>query len=179
MNINTAAAIEDWKQLRVAATEATDQKWQNRVGGQMGIAIGLNGDIGAAGLALYKAISRAEQIGDVAGHVYFATYLANGMAVNGMADRALPILDRAINLAQKSGYREMPLTLSIAKVRALILLPEPRRAEGHDQAKRLLATTLAEAERNNIVGAETELLNDAGQLALESQDYAAAEKSFR
>jgi hypothetical protein len=179
MNINTAAAIEDWKQVLATATEAKDPKWQNRANGQLGLAAGVNGDIGAAGVALYGAISKAEKLGDIAGHVYFATWLANGMAVHGMADRALPILDRAMELAQKSGYSEMPLQLSIAKIRTLSLLPEPRTTEGREQAKKLLPTTLAEAEKHHIVGAETELLNRAGQLAMETQDYAGAEKSYQ
>ena len=179
MNINTAAAVEDWKQVLATATEAKDQKWQNRAKGQLGLAAGLNGDIGAAGLALYTAIMKAEQLGDVAGHVYFATWLANGMAVKGMADRAIPVLDRAIEVAQKAGHGEMPLQLSIAKIRALTLLPEPKAAEGRNEAQKLLATTLAQAERDHVVGAETDLLNQAGEMAFETQDLTTAEKSYR
>ena len=57
--------------------------------------------------------------------MHFATWLANGMSVNGMADRALQLIDRASELARKSGYAEMPFQLTIAKIRALLLLPEP------------------------------------------------------
>src|SRR3984957_2601834 len=72
----------------------------------------------------------------------------------------------------------MPLQCSIAKVRALLQLPEPQRARGREDAKKLLATTLDSARRNGVRGAETELLNQAGQLALEERDFAGAEHSF-
>ena len=178
MNVNTAEAIEDWKQILAIATVTNDKKWQNRAKGQLGLTAGLNGDMAAAAMALYQAISTAEKLGDVSGHVYFATWLANGMAVHGMADRAVPLLDRAIELAEKSGYSQMPLQLSIAKIRALALLPEPKTAEGREQATKLLAKTLAEAQKDHIVGAETDLLSQAGELALQTQDYAGAERSF-
>ena len=49
---------------------------------------GLNGNIGEAGMALFKAIATAEKIGDASGAINFTIWLANGMAVNGMAEGA-------------------------------------------------------------------------------------------
>ena len=178
LNLDTAAAREDWTELLSVATNAGDRKWQNRANAGLGLVAGLDGNIGAAGTALYQAIMKAEQLGDVQGEISFATRLANGMSINDMADRALQLLDHAAELARKNGYSEMPLEFSIAKVRALVQLPEPQREHGREDAKKLLATTLELARQNGVSGAETELLNQAGQLALEDHDFAAAERSF-
>jgi tetratricopeptide (TPR) repeat protein len=161
------------------ATAAGDRKWQNRANGELGLVAGVSGNIGAAGTALYLAAMKAEQLGDTSGEVSFATWLANGMSVNGMADRALQLLDRAEALARKSGYSEMPLQFSIAKVRALLQVAEPQRASGREEARKLLATSLDSARGNGVHGAETELLSQAGQLALEERDFAGAERSFK
>jgi hypothetical protein len=56
-----------------------------------------------------------------------------------VADRALQLLERAAELARKNGYSEMPLEFSIAKVRALVQLPEPQREHGREDAKKMLA----------------------------------------
>lgn len=95
------------------------------------------------------------------------------MTVHGMADRAVPVLDRAIAAANKSGFEEIPLQLLIAKIRAL-----PGRAKGRDEARRLLAATLATAQKEEIAGARADLLNLAGQLAMEDRDLASAERAF-
>ena len=118
LNGNTAAAEADWKAVLAEATAAGDKKWQNRANGELGLVAGVNGNTGAAALALFQAITRAYDLGDVASEVHFVTWLANGMSVNGMADRALQLIDRASELARKSGYAEMPFQLTIAKIRA-------------------------------------------------------------
>ena len=122
---------------------------------------------------------KAEQLGDASGEIYFATWIANGMAVNNMADRAVQLLDRVEELARKSGFSEMPLQFSIAKVRALMQLSEPQKARGREEGKKLLASTLDLARKNGVSGAETELLSQAGQLAIEEHDFAGAERSFK
>ena len=128
---------------------------------------------------LYAAITKAEQLGDVAAHITFATWLANGMAIHGMADRAVGVIDRAADLARKSGYTEVPLQLSIAKIRALANLPEPQSDQGRDMASKLITATLAEAQNQHVLGAQTELLNEAGQIAVKRGNLTAAESAFR
>src|SRR4051794_10233641 len=179
LNLNTAGALDDWTQVLVIAKTIGDKKWQNRANGQLGLVAGLNGDIGAAGIALYQAITQADQIGDVAAQVHFATWLANGLAVNGMADRALELVNRVGELTRKHGYEETPLQLSIAKVRAMLLLPDPQRAAALSEANALLAKTLNEAEAQGVSGAETELLIQAGEMAEHDGDHTAAEAAFR
>jgi hypothetical protein len=89
----------------------------------LGLVAGMN--LAAAVLALFKAITRAGQLGDMSSEVYFATWLARGMSVNGMADRALQLLYQATDPAREAqGYSKLPFQLAISKVRALLLLPD-------------------------------------------------------
>src|SRR5581483_1125084 len=101
--------LDDWTRVREIAVKSGDQKWENRAKGQLGLVAGVSGNIGAAGMALYSAMAKAEQLGDALAYLHFATWLANGMAVNGMADRAIGILDRADEFARKHGFHELPL----------------------------------------------------------------------
>jgi len=179
LNTNTAAAAEDWNKVLAIARKIGDQKWENRARGELGLVAGVSGDIGSAALALYGAISKAEQLGDVSAHINFATWLANGMAVHGMADQASRIVDKASDLAKRNGYAEIPLQLSIAKIRALANLSEPQREQNRELANKLITAALAEAEKEHVLGAQTELLIEAGQITASRGDLSAAEKYFR
>jgi len=179
LNLNTAAAREDWNEVLAIALKIGDTKWENRAKGELGLVAGVSGDIGAAGLALYAAITKAQQLGDAAACITFSTWLANGMAVNGMADRALKVIDGAIAFATKSGYVEVPLQLSIAKVRALMNTPEQQRAQSLAEANELVTIALAQAQRQGVLGAQTELLIEAGRIASTRGDLVSAERAFR
>ena len=178
LNLNTAAAESDWKAVLDVATAAGDKKWQNRAQGELGLVAGVNGNLGVAGVALYQAITRADQLGDVSSEVHFATWLANGMSVNGMADRALQLIDRASELARKNGYSEMPFQLTIARVRALLRLSDTQRAQGRQDARALIASTLEEARKSGVLGAQAELLTQSAQIAMDDRDYGAAEQNL-
>lgn len=178
LNIDTQGAGSDWMQVLNVATEAHDLKWQNRARGELGILAGLKGDIGAAGLALFKAIATAEKTGDVNGAINFRVWLANGMAVNGMAEAALKQLDQATVLAEQHGYEHLPFQLVIAKIRAIALLSEPERSQRAAEAERLFDDTLKRAEHEKVYGAEIELLTQSGQLAARSEKLTQAEQAF-
>lgn len=178
LNIDTVAAGSDWTQVLDVAKNARDLKWENRARGELGIVAGLKGDIGAAGSALLRAIATAEQIGDIGGAINFRVWLANGMTVNGMADGALKQLDQASDLARQHGYRHLPFQLTIAKIRAIAMLPEPERSKRIAEAKNLFASTLKLADNEKVYGAEIELLNESGQLAVASGSSIEAEQAF-
>jgi tetratricopeptide (TPR) repeat protein len=178
LNLNTAAALDDWTQVREIAVKAGDPKWENRATGQLGLVAGVTGNIAGAGMALSSSMAKAEQLGDAPAYLHFATWLANGTAVNGMADRALGILDRADAFARKHGFSELPLQLSIARVRALMNLTDAQRERGLTDAGKLIPALLAQAERDHVAGAETELLNAAGEIAALRKDFNSVEKFY-
>ncbi len=175
LNQNTSAALNDWTELLTTAKTIGDAKWINRANGNLGIVAGLNGDIGGAAKRLFQAMGTAENLGDVPGQLTFGTWLANGMSTNGMADGAVHVLERVEASARKSGYTEFPIQFSIAKIRALSALPNN---QGREQAKALLQVALDDARRQEIPGAQTDLLGQAGLLAIEEHRYREAEASF-
>ena len=178
LNIDTPAASSDWKAVLETATALGDAKWQNRARGELGLVAGLNGNIGEAGMALFKAIATAEKMGDVGSVINFTIWLANGMAVNGMADTALKQLDKASDIARENGYERVPFLLVIARMRAIANLPEPERSQRAAEAESLYRRNLQLAETERIFGAEIELLNQHGQLALNSGNTVEAERAF-
>jgi CHAT domain-containing protein len=175
LNQNVRAALDDWKNVLMAAQSVGDARWINRANGYLGIVSGLNGDIGGAGKALFQALGRAEESGDVPGELTFGIWLGNGMSNNGMADGALHVLNRVEESAKKSGYTQMPAQFYIAKVRALSLSKDPN---GREEAAALLQVALADARRQRILGAQTDLLGQAGLMAITDRNYRSAEKDF-
>jgi hypothetical protein len=176
LNQNIPAAQNDWTNLLAAAQSIGDARWINRANGYLGIVSGLNGDIGNAGKALFQALSKAEESGDIPGELTFGVWLANGMSTNGMADGALHVLDRVETSAKKNGYADMPVQFSIAKVRALAA---SHNDDGRAEAKALVQVALADARRQGILGAQTDLLSQAGLMAVDNKDYPTAEASFK
>jgi CHAT domain-containing protein len=179
LNTNTAAAQDDFSQILALAKSIDDRKWENRASGELGIISGINGDIGTAGMTLFKAMNTASALHDLAGEISFATWLANGMAVHGMADRAISLLDRPLELVRQNSDAGFPVQLYIAKIRALLLLPEGGKMNGREEAKRLIDQALTHARENNILGAQAELVNQAGLLAMNGNDMGHAVASFR
>ncbi|MDQ2843374.1 MAG: hypothetical protein M3Y72_20510, partial [Acidobacteriota bacterium] len=179
LNLNTAAAKDDYEQILAVAKTIGDAKWENRAAGELGIVAGVNGNVGAAGVALFGAISKAAALHDLAGQLNFSIWLANGMAVNGMADRALKVLDKATEAASQNPDAGIPVQLYIARIRALLNLPDgPQKEAGVAQAQHLIQDTLASARNDNILGAQAELLNQAGLLAQSRNDLAHAAEYF-
>src|SRR5699024_10689158 len=67
----------------------------------------------------------------------------------------------------------------IAKARALLHLPPHSRERGRKEAKELIDTTLSYAREKNILGAQTELLNQAALIAIEEGEHKRAEELFQ
>ena len=107
LNTDTAAAQDDFSQILSLAKSINDRKWENRAAGELGIVAGVNGDLGTAGMALFKAMNTASALHDLAGEISFATWLANGMAVHGMADRAIGNVRRAFPCDDRASTNPM------------------------------------------------------------------------
>ena len=179
LNLNTTAAKSDYTQIRELAKSIGDLRWENRAVGELGVVAGINGDLGTAGLTLFGAIAKAAELHDIAAQMNFSIWLANGMAVNGMADRALKVLDKASDAARNEPAAGIPIQLHIARIRALINLPEgPKREAGLIEAQRLIEETMISARSTNTLGAQAELLNQAGVIAKRKGDLSGAAKYF-
>ncbi len=178
LNLNTAAALEDWTKARDLAASIGDRRRENRAKGQLGLVAGVSGNLGEAAVAVRSAMQVARELNDTPSFIYFSVWLANGLAVNGMAEMALPILDNATKAARVGGFESVPLQLTIARIRALLRLPESRRGPALSEATRLVQEALPQAEREGIAGAQTELYNAAGHIATIRGDFSAAREAF-
>jgi CHAT domain-containing protein len=179
LNLNTAEAKNDYSQIRDIARSIGDAKWENRANGELGIIAGANGDLGTAGVALFGAIAKAAALHDLAAQLTFSIWLANGMAVNGLADRALKIVDRAIEEAGENPDAGIPIQLYIAKIRSLVNLPDgPQKNAGVKEAETLIDEALVTARKSHTLGAQSELLNQAGLLAERKSDLPRAAARF-
>src|SRR5215813_1993877 len=94
-----------------------------------------------------------------------------------MADRADSLLDNALNLVSKEPDAGFPVQLYIAKIRALVTMPDAA-GKGLAEAKKLIDVALKYARENEILGAETELLTQAGLLAMAAHDSGTAQNCF-
>jgi integrase len=91
------------------------------------------------------------------------------------ADSAIHVLERVEASAKKDGYQEFPIQFTIGKIRSLSALPNN---QGRQQAKALLQVALDDARRQEIPGAQTDLLEQAGVIAMEENNPRIAEQSF-
>lgn len=179
LNTDTAAAQQDFADLLSVATSSHNPKWENRARGELAIIAGINGRLAEAGSGILKAIATAKKLGDSEGAFHFTLWLANGLAVNGMADGALKQLAFADDLAKASGFDEAPLSLTIAHLRAIANLNEQERSGHLAEADKLYSAALRLAEKDSVPGAEIELLEQHGKLALASGNPVDAERSLR
>lgn len=179
LNLNTAAAQADFSQILALAKSTGDRKWENRASGELGIVAGVNGDERTAAAALLQAINTATALNDVEAQLTFNTWIANGMTVQGMADGAISFLDRALTLVSKEPDAGFPVQLYIAKIRALVAVGGVGRAASAAEARRLIDSSLKYARENDILGAQCELLNQAGLLALREHEVNTAGNDFQ
>ena len=173
LNLNTSAARHDWEAVARLASDIGDKKWANRAAGQLGIAAGLDGDYASALSRLLVAITTAQSLHDLGAEIYFKTMLGNGATVLGRAQEALSLYQMAIDSAKihpASGY---PIQPAIGKVRALTVLKR------RDEARALIAEALEYSRKNDVLGAQSELLVQSGILELDSNNIQGAEAAFR
>lgn len=175
LNQNTQAALLDWTNVRDTARAINDEKSVNRANGYLGLVAALNGDIGAAGKALFRALATAQKLGDVRAVLTFGMWLANGMATNGMSENAVHVLDQVEAAARAGGYSQLPVSFTIAKIRAL---NASGTEIGRAKAEALLKAAIADPENQTIAGARTELLGQAGQIAIQEHSWSTAESNF-
>lgn len=173
MNLDVRTARSTWQEIEKLAAQIGEPKWANRASGQLGLLAGLEGDYGLALNKLLGAISTASKIHDVSAEVYFRTYLGNGMTVNNNPTQGLNLLNSAIAISGKSPDSGYPIVAVIGKIKALRALQRPK------EALELIESALEFARKNDILGAQTELLVQLGRFANDTGDLDRAEGAFR
>jgi CHAT domain-containing protein/tetratricopeptide (TPR) repeat protein len=172
MNLDGKAARKDWTTIAELAQKIGDDKWANRARGQLGLVAGAEGDYATALTSLVTAIQKARALGDLTAEIYFRTFLGNGLVANNRPEQALPMFDDAIALGTKSADSGYPIMPVIGKVRAL------RAMKNRDEALRLIEESLRYSREHQILGAQAELLVQAGLIAFDAKEYSVAQAAY-
>lgn len=173
LNTNTIDAKRDWTEALALAKSLHDAVWETRATGWLGIVDFVNGNTSGAGAKVIGAITKSMWHHDLGAEVVFLTYLADGLTEDGMPSRGLEAANRALALVKTNPDAPYPYRTYISKIGALAALHR------YDDARSLLATVLAHARRENILGAEADLLREAGDLEQHAGNNTLAMQYFR
>lgn len=172
LNTNTATAEDDWTEALQLARQLHDPIWQNRATGWLGIVDFVNGNSGRATRRVLEAIADARWRGDINGEEEFLTYFGDGLIAVNRPSEALECLNMALGVERSNPDAPVPYRTVIAKIDALEELHQ------YEQARGLLAQTLAEARRTQTLGAQAELLRETGQLDRATRNIPPAEAAY-
>jgi CHAT domain-containing protein len=173
LNTNTIDAERDWTEALAVAKSLHDAVWEARATGWLGIVDFVNGNTSGAGAKVIGAITKSMWHHDLGAEVVFLTYLADGLTEDGMASRGLEAANRALALVKSNPDAPYPYRTDISKIGALAALHR------YDEARALIATALAHARAENILGAEADLLREAGELEQQAGNQKLAMHYFR
>jgi CHAT domain-containing protein len=164
LNTNSSAARRDWSDALKIAQSLGDGIWISRATGQLGILTFMEGKIAEAAKMVMRAIFSAVLHHDVDGEITFLTYFGYGLNEYNRPQQALYLFDKALKIAEANPDAGFPIRVYIGKVTALWKLNRRQQAEA------LLEHTLEEARRTNTLGAEANLLLEAGEMAEEGNN---------
>jgi CHAT domain-containing protein len=172
LNTNTAAAEYDWAQVLKIAEQLHDDTWKARATGWLGVLDFINGNSSGALEKVLEAILATRWHHDTAGESTFLTWLGNGLIALKRPSQGLRCENNALELERSNPDSPIPYQTVIAKVSALEGLGRDK--EAHD----LLAGYLTKARQTGTEGAQAEFLREEGQLAIKTDDVAAAEGDY-
>lgn len=147
--------------------------WETRAKGWLGIVDDVNGNSSGAGAKVIRAIAESMWHHDIRAQVDFLTFLSDGLTEDGMAGAGLAAANRALTLTRKTPDSPFPYRTDIAKIGALASLRK------YAQTRSLISSTLGHARRAGILGAEADLLREAGKLEQQTGNSDLAIKYFQ
>jgi len=173
IDIDSSAAKRDWTEVRDTATKLGDQQWAARADGELGLLAFLNGDTAEAVSLLGKSIFSAYRSGDTASQVRLLSLLGLGFNEEQRYSEALTLFKNAIDTANGNPDSGFPFLAFRGQAAALASLGQL------DKATQALGTALNAAQSQNDRVHEADLLIEAGRVAINQSDLAAAATSFR
>lgn len=172
LNTNTIDAERDWAEALKVATSLHNLTWETRAKGWLGIVDYVNGNTSGAGAKVISAIAQATLHRDFRAQVDFLTFLSDGLTEDGMPREGMAAANQALARNRTIPDAPFPYHTYIAKVGAFAAL---RR---YGEARALIASTLEHARKAGILGAEADLLREAGRLEEEADNDLMAKQYF-
>lgn len=173
LNVNTIDAERDWSEALNVAKTLDDTTWQNRATGWLGILDFVNGNGSGAGKKVIGALTECALRHDIGGEGVFLTYLSDGLTQDGMASKGLTAANKALAIMRTNPDAPYPYRADLAKIAALTELKR------YDEARSLIATALNHARQSGILGAEADLLREAGELEERAGNDGKSEQYYR
>ena len=172
MNTDTRAALKDWTEVMDLAQSLNDKVWEARATGWLGILAFIDGKTARGGRLVMEAIVKTTLYHDAEGEIDFLSYFGEGLNEYHRPQQALDFFNRALRLADATPDIGTPFHVYIGKIAALEELN--RRQE----AQAVLSGALDEANRSGILGAQADLLRQAGELAVQDHDLVLARTDY-
>ena len=173
LDFDTSLARGDWTEAKAVAETLGDAAWVNRANAELAIVAFLGGDHMSAALSIAAALNKAKQLGDVSSVIRYQTLIADGLVQWKQYDKALKYFDEALSIARSQPEIQYPLLVYSGKIEALIGLGNK------DEARKLLAESLAAAQAKGAVGYEGELHLRYGMLEAKMGASARAVEEFK
>jgi CHAT domain-containing protein len=167
----SAAARQDWIEVKNLAADLGNTKWIYRAEGQLGFADYYDGDLVLSQRRVTSALIAATKASDVGAEIFFLSTIANGYEMQRLLlPLAIDYAKKAIALARAHPDAGPPMIANMVLVRALAATGQVSRA------KQLVQTLLSNpnlyyAEQYNYLAA-------AGDAALAEKDYRGAIRYF-
>jgi CHAT domain-containing protein len=172
MDLDAGLAEGDWTEALAIAERLGDTAWANRATGELGIIGFLLGDTGGGSMKVFRALSRAKELNDVAAQVRYLTVLASGLSYMGNADAAAKNFREALALTE--AHRDLGFPFLTYSHMAAALVRSGERAKARETLEHLLRR----ARDTGSSGYEAETLLDLGRIALKEGDRATAHANF-
>lgn len=171
LTFDSRLAKQDWLEALQIATELGDRRWIARATGHVGIMEFIEGNAGQGERDITKAIKSAYFNGDVGALIQFLSIAGVGLNDVQRYDEALPLLSRAVELAETT---DAGFPYFAYEGLAAVHLARGDRKE----AIKLALKALDNARRENQHGAEGYILIVLGDIALAAGQKEAAKGYF-
>jgi CHAT domain-containing protein len=164
IEIDIAAAQQDWEDARTLARQLHENGWANRATGELGLLAFLEGNPKRASDLVAKAFFTARATGDVGGEIRYLELLGDGFKELNRQEEALFFFNHAIDLARSTPDVGFPFMAYEGKARSLVALHRAAEAEA------LLQSSLREAKSESKFGHAAQIEVLLGELALKTGD---------
>ncbi len=152
MDYDADLAEQDWREALTIAKRLNDPLWVNRANAELGITVALQGRTSDGLFMIASALKNAEATKDLSSVVRWSSVIGKGLFQFGRPEEALKLFDRAIAAGSSVDELRFSLMAYLGKITALTKLKR------FEEARELLATTLAVARERESFGYQAELL---------------------